>query len=63
VVMGQTNLSRQFRAGALGSFTVRFIGVRLNYCVLRHEARPADSSGSICRRSIVRCPDVRPRCI
>jgi hypothetical protein len=34
VVTGERALSRQLRAGALGGFTVRFIGVRLNYCVV-----------------------------
>jgi hypothetical protein len=34
VVMGETTLSRRLQAGALGGFTVRFAGVRLNYCAL-----------------------------
>jgi hypothetical protein len=34
VVMAERMLSRQLRAGALGGFTVRFVGVRLNYCAL-----------------------------
>ncbi len=34
VVMGEKTLWRQLRAGALGGFTVRFVGVRLNYCAL-----------------------------
>ena len=34
VVMGETTLSRRLQAGTLGGFTVRFAGVRLNYCAL-----------------------------
>jgi hypothetical protein len=34
VVMGEKTLSRSLRAGALGGFTVRFVGVRLDYCAL-----------------------------
>jgi hypothetical protein len=34
VVMGEKTLSRRLQAGALGGFTVRFVGVRLNYCAL-----------------------------
>lgn len=34
VVMGETTLSRRLLAGTLGSFTIRFAGVHLNYCAL-----------------------------
>lgn len=34
VTMGEKRLSRLLRTGPLGGFTVRFVGVRLNYCAL-----------------------------
>ena len=34
VVMGTKRLSRQLRAGPAGGFTVRFAGVRLDYCAV-----------------------------
>jgi hypothetical protein len=34
VLMGEKTLLRTLRAGALGGFTLRFAGVRLNYCAL-----------------------------
>ncbi len=57
VVMGEKTLARKLRAGALGGFTVRFVGVRLDYCALPLviKARGASSGLVRARLPIVDC--------
>src|SRR6266536_4760905 len=49
VVMGERILSRQLRTGSLGGFTIRFVGVRINYCVFPLSIRARGASSGLAR--------------
>src|SRR5947209_4888863 len=49
VVMGERTRARQLRVGALGGFTVRFAGVRLDYCALPLVIRARGASSGLVR--------------
>ena len=49
VVMRERILSRQLRTGSLGGFTIRFVGVGINYCVFPLSIRARGSSSGLAR--------------